>query len=322
MHAAAHARRARGLSQRVAHHARRQARGVRIEDQHAQGMGLETSTLLRTLEGHTSSVNAVAITPDGERALSGSWDRTLKVWELASRCAAANAGGACRLGPRGGHHTRWQACGVRLVDRTLKVWDLDTGALLRTLEGHARMVIAVAITLDGKRAVSGSGTEPSRCGSWRRVRAAHARGARRFGLRGSDHALRQARGVRRRRTPRSRCGTLETGHAAAHAGRTRRLSLRSSHHADGKRAVSALVGHDAQYLGARQRRTVRTLKGTRASLYGGALTPEGKRALSGFRDDDAEPVSRAFSSWLGHSGSCRPTLASLRQWESAPPPQL
>ena len=35
--------------------------------------------LIRTLTGHSSWVNAVAITPDGKRAISGSYDRTLKV---------------------------------------------------------------------------------------------------------------------------------------------------------------------------------------------------------------------------------------------------
>ena len=36
----------------------------------------------RTLEGHQGLVDAVAITPDGRRVVSGSWDKTLKVWHL------------------------------------------------------------------------------------------------------------------------------------------------------------------------------------------------------------------------------------------------
>jgi hypothetical protein len=40
--------------------------------------------LIRTLQGHTSWVNAVAVTPDGRRAVSGSRDNTLKVWDLES----------------------------------------------------------------------------------------------------------------------------------------------------------------------------------------------------------------------------------------------
>jgi WD40 repeat protein len=41
-------------------------------------------------------------------------------------------------------------------DKTLKVWDLETGRALRTLEGHFAYVSDVAVTADGKRAVSGS----------------------------------------------------------------------------------------------------------------------------------------------------------------------
>jgi len=38
--------------------------------------------LLRTMSGHTSDVNSVAVTPNGRYAISGSEDKTLKVWDL------------------------------------------------------------------------------------------------------------------------------------------------------------------------------------------------------------------------------------------------
>jgi WD40 repeat protein len=38
--------------------------------------------MIRTLEGHANWVAAVALLPDGRRALSGSWDNTLKLWDL------------------------------------------------------------------------------------------------------------------------------------------------------------------------------------------------------------------------------------------------
>ncbi len=37
------------------------------------------------------------------------------------------------------------------------MWDLETGRALRTLEGHSDSVYGVAVTADGKRAVSASG---------------------------------------------------------------------------------------------------------------------------------------------------------------------
>jgi WD40 repeat protein len=38
----------------------------------------------------------------------------------------------------------------------VRVWDLDTGACLRTLQGHTKTVWSVALHADGRRAVSGS----------------------------------------------------------------------------------------------------------------------------------------------------------------------
>jgi WD40 repeat protein len=59
--------------------------------------------LLRTLEGHTRGVNALAVTAEG-RALSGSGDHTLKLWDLASgECLATFTADApiptCALAP-------------------------------------------------------------------------------------------------------------------------------------------------------------------------------------------------------------------------------
>jgi WD40 repeat protein len=44
-------------------------------------------------------------------------------------------------------------------DKTLKVWDLESGEELITLLGHTASVRAVAVTGDGRRAVSGSDDE-------------------------------------------------------------------------------------------------------------------------------------------------------------------
>ena len=66
------------------------------------------------LLGHTDQVGCVAISPDGKRIVSGS------------------------------------------ADRTVKVWDAETGQELLSLKGHAGLVSSVAISPDGKRIVSGS----------------------------------------------------------------------------------------------------------------------------------------------------------------------
>jgi WD40 repeat protein len=75
-----------------------------------------------TLKGHTSWVHAASRSPDGSRVLTGSWDRTAKVWDSS---------GAEVLTLRG--HTgevfaaSWSPDGSRVLtgswDKTAKVWD-------------------------------------------------------------------------------------------------------------------------------------------------------------------------------------------------------
>ena len=116
----------------------------------------EPSLWLRSLEGHTDLVLAVAVSPDGRTIVSGSHDRTVKVWEAESGRLLRSLEG----------HTGWvQAVAVspdgRTIvsgsdDRTVKVWEAESGRLLRSLEGHTGSVQAVAVSPDGRTIVSGS----------------------------------------------------------------------------------------------------------------------------------------------------------------------
>jgi WD40 repeat protein len=67
---------------------------------------LATGAVLHTLEGHAHSVSDVAVTPDGQRAVSASSDKTLKVWDLATGAVVATftcdgPAHACAVAPDG-----------------------------------------------------------------------------------------------------------------------------------------------------------------------------------------------------------------------------
>jgi WD40 repeat protein len=56
-------------------------------------------------------------------------------------------------------------------DKTVRVWDLETGLGERRLEGHTDEVTAVVVTPDGRRAVSGSEDKTVRVWDLERGRA-------------------------------------------------------------------------------------------------------------------------------------------------------
>ncbi len=41
---------------------------------------LRTGTQMHILEGHNNAVATVAINPDGDKIVSSSWDKTIRVW--------------------------------------------------------------------------------------------------------------------------------------------------------------------------------------------------------------------------------------------------
>lgn len=108
------------------------------------------------LKGHKHFVRGVTITPDGRRAVSGSEDATVRVWDLGTgRCLATLKGST-----NGVNDVAVLPDGRRAVsgseDATMRVWDLETGQCLATFEGHTDMVRGIGVTPDGQRAVSGS----------------------------------------------------------------------------------------------------------------------------------------------------------------------
>ena len=119
--------------------------------------GLHFSFQKAVLKGHSSSVNSVSITPDGRYAVSGSADKTLRVWDLETgRCVRileghSNAVNSITIIPNG----RYAVSGS--YDTTVRLWDFETGGGVRTRKGHAAGVNSVSITPDGRYAVSGSG---------------------------------------------------------------------------------------------------------------------------------------------------------------------
>ncbi len=130
---------------------------------------LDNFWILHSLQGHTAGVLSVAISPDGEYALSGG-DDALRQWDVETgeclRVFEGHAGTVKSVAvcPDG----RYAVSGSE--DLTLRLWDMETGECLRVFEGHTGIVKSlelspygldinyvrsVAISSDGEYVLSG-----------------------------------------------------------------------------------------------------------------------------------------------------------------------
>ncbi len=109
-----------------------------------------------TLRGHSDEVHEMAVSPDGKRIVSGSVDKTVKVWDAATGAELMTLRGH----DKGVRSVAFSPDGKRIVsgskDKTIKIWDAESGAELITIPGHSDDVFGVAFSPDGERIVSGS----------------------------------------------------------------------------------------------------------------------------------------------------------------------
>ena len=109
----------------------------------------------RTLRGNSNTVQSVVFSPDGQTLASGSWDDTIKLWdvrtwkELHTLLGNSNGVESVAFSPDG------QTLANGGGDGIIKLWNVRTGEELRTLR-NSGSVLSVAFSPDGKTLASGS----------------------------------------------------------------------------------------------------------------------------------------------------------------------
>ncbi len=117
-------------------------------------------SMVRVLEGHTSSIKALVASADGKRLVSGDLDGGLRVWDVQKgTCLQAMKGStaadAMILFDQGQKLLTTPVDWGSGFDKSLSVWNLQSGTLLYRLEGHDTTPTAAAVSPDGCWAFSG-----------------------------------------------------------------------------------------------------------------------------------------------------------------------
>jgi WD40 repeat protein len=108
------------------------------------------------IKGHEDGVFSVAFSPDGNRIVSGSGDKTIRLWDTSGNLIGQ---------PFQGHEgwvlsVAFSPDGNRIVsggyDNTIRLWDTSGNLIGQPFQGHESLVSSVAFSPDGNRIVSGS----------------------------------------------------------------------------------------------------------------------------------------------------------------------
>ena len=110
--------------------------------------------MVQELREHGDHVSSMCTTPDGKYVITGSLDRTARVWSLEDRMTIQELTGR----PSGDLGVRLQTASTVTGSDDMKnrIWSLKDGTMVQELKGHSGEVKSVCTMLDGKHVITGS----------------------------------------------------------------------------------------------------------------------------------------------------------------------
>ena len=114
---------------------------------------------LGSLRGHRAPIYSLVISPDGTKLISGSKDKTIRIWDIKQKKSIKTFG--IIDGHRGAIRVLVMSKDGRSIvsgadDRTIIVWNAQTGDIVKKIEEHKGKITGLALSHDGKSVISSS----------------------------------------------------------------------------------------------------------------------------------------------------------------------
>jgi len=246
--------------------------------------------LLIVLKGHTKLVRSLAISPDGERIATASYDTTARIWSTENgRCLAvlaphADAVESVVFSPDG------QRVATASADGAVRLWHATSGAMLAELRGHAGKVRKAVFSSDGSHLLSVSNDTAARL--WdarvREISLKHDEAivSAQFSADGST-VITASGAVLASRDNRAVVWETASGTALAVLAGHRSGLTAASLNADASRAVTASWDRSARLWDARSGSCLAVLEGHRSAVTTAGFSPDGSLILTASADGTA-----------------------------------
>jgi WD40 repeat protein len=271
---------------------------------------LRWKSQMHLLKGHTFGVTDVAITPDGQRAVSASRDFTLRVWDIRRGRTLHELKG----------HKDWVSGvvvtpdGQRAVsasgDKTLMVWDLQQGTVLRSLTGHTAPILALVMTPDGRRVVSACADQTLKVWDIEQGKELYTFTGHNGWVTGVTLTPDGRQAISASLDKTLKVWDIEQGKElytlTGHEGWVTDVAVSP----DGKQAVSASADQTLKVWDLQQGKALRTFTGHNGWVTSVAITPDGKQAVSASSD-------QTLKVWDLQKTQARYTLAGHGAWATA-----
>jgi WD40 repeat protein/Tfp pilus assembly protein PilF len=242
---------------------------------------------LATLRGHTDRVVSVVVSPDGTHIVTGSRDKTARVWDAKT---------GAELAVLAGHTSDVTSLtmshdGYRIVtgsrDNTARIWDAHTFRELAVLKGHTNDVTSVTVSPDGAYVITDSDDNTAQV--W-----AAKTGAELAVLKGHSDSVTSVtvspdgrRIVTGSRDNTARIWDAHTfGELAVLKGHTEAITVVTVS-PDGRRIVTGSRDNTARIWDANTFRELAVLKGHTKPVTTVALSPDGALIVTGSDDNTA-----------------------------------